>query len=244
MKLPAILRKLFNIFYKRVYIEKIYRNISREKSIQDQIVHDFHKLFYNAAPSEYTWKGISWLGVNILKNPFDLWIFQEIIFNVKPHVIIECGTKYGGCSLYLASLCELIDNGRVLTIDIENQKNKPLHDRIKYFLGSSVSEEIYHQIKSEINDNDRVLVILDSDHRKEHVLKELRLYSTLVTKESYIIVEDTHLNGHPIEPLFGPGPMEAVMEFLEENQDFKIDKTKEKFLMTWNSNGYLKRVPN
>jgi len=244
MKLPAALRKLFNIFYKRVYIDMIYKNISREKSIQDQIVHNFHKLFYKTAAFKGTWKDMRWLGVKLLKNPFDLWIFQEIIFDVKPDVIIECGTKFGGSALYLASLCDLIERGKIISIDVKDFKNKPSHNRIKYLLGSSVSEETLLQVKKEISNNDKVLVILDSDHRKEHVLNELRNYGPLVSKDSYVIVEDTHLNGHPIDPLFGPGPMEAVIEFLKETQDFVIDKSKEKFYMTWNPNGYLKKIKN
>ncbi|MFW9773022.1 MAG: CmcI family methyltransferase [Candidatus Heimdallarchaeota archaeon] len=220
----------------------IYKNVSREKSIQDQIVHNFHRLFYNTAAFKGTWKDMEWLGVKLLKNPFDLWIFQEIIFDVKPDIIIESGTKFGGSALYLASICDLIGKGRILSIDVEDYKNKPVHGRIKYLLGSSVSEEILLQVKSEISSNDKVLVILDSDHRELHVLTELRSYSPLVSKDSYIIVEDTHLNGHPIDPLFGPGPMEAVIEFLKGNQDFIIDKSKEKLYMTWNPNGYLKKI--
>lgn len=242
MKLPASLRKLLNIFYQNIYINMIYKKLSGNKGFKDDITNNFHKLFYNAYAVEGTWKDMKWLGVKILKNPFDLWIFQEIIFRLKPDVIIECGTKYGGSALYFASLCDLLNNGKIITIDIKDHKNKPQHKRIKYLLGSSVSEEIISKVKENISENDKVLVILDSDHRKEHVLKELKAYNLLVTKGSYLIVEDTHLNGHPIDPLFGPGPMEAVNEFLKENQNFKIDLTKEKFYMTWNPRGYLKKI--
>ena len=242
MKLPASLRKLLNIFYQNIYINIIYKNLSGNQGFKDDITNNFHKLFYNAYAVAGTWKDMKWLGVKILKNPFDLWIFQEIISRLKPDVIIECGTKYGGSALYLASLCDLVNNGKIITIDIEDQKDKPQHKRIKYLLGSSVSEEIISKVKENISENDKVLVILDSDHRKEHVLKELKAYNILVTKGSYLIVEDTHLNGHPIDPLFGPGPMDAVNEFLKENQKFKIDLTKEKFYMTWNPRGYLKKI--
>ena len=98
------------------------------------------------------------------------------------------------------------------------------------------------QVGKLISDKDKVMVILDSDHHKEHVLNELRIYGKFVTKESYIIVEDTNINGHPVYPDFGPGPMEAVEEFLRENKNFVIDKTREKFYLTFNPRGYLKKI--
>ena len=242
MKKPAALRKFLNIFYQRIFLNIVYKNLMRRKDFREDIINKFHMLFYRARLEGGTWKNMYWLGIHILKNPLDLWIFQEIIFNLKPDVIIETGTKYGGSALYLASLCDLINNGRIITIDIEDQKGKPVHNRMEYLLGSSTSELISDQVKKQIKNNEKVLVILDSDHSKEHVLNELRIYSSLVSKGSYIIVEDTHLNGNPIDPLFGPGPMEAVHEFLKENKNFEIDYTKEKFYMTWNRNGYLKRI--
>lgn len=171
----------------------------------------------------------------------DLWIYQEIIFEVKPNIIIECGTAKGGSALFLVFVCDLVDNGRVITIDIEDRRERPRHSRIKYLLGSSVLEEIVGQVRKLISDKDKVMVILDSDHHKEHVLNELRIYSKLVTKGSYIIVEDTNINGHPVAHDFGPGPMEAVEEFLKENTNFVIDKSREKFYLTFNPRGYLKK---
>ncbi len=86
------------------------------------------------------------------------------------------------------------------------------------------------------------MAILDSDHHKEHVLRELEIYSKFVTRESYIIVEDTNINGHPVRSKFGPGPMEAVKEFLKMNDDFIIDRSREKFYLTFNPDGYLKKM--
>lgn len=209
-----------------------------EKSIVDQ----FHELYYDSRVFGKTWGNTFWLGIPTLKCPLDLWIYQEIIFEVKPDVIIECGTAAGGSALFLASMCDLVGNGRVITIDIEDIKGRPEHKRIKYLLGSSTSKEIVEKVKNLIKDEIKVMVILDSDHHEEHVLNELRIYSNFVTKGSYLIVEDTNINGHPVAPDFGPGPMEAVKKFLRENKSFVIDETKEKFYLTFNPKGYLKRI--
>jgi cephalosporin hydroxylase len=84
-----------------------------------------------------------------------------------------------------------------------------------------------------------VLVVLDSDHKRDHVLDEMRAYNALVTPGSYMIIEDSNVNGHPVWPRHGPGPMEAIAEFMQENSEFVIDKKAEKFLFTFNPNGYL-----
>lgn len=236
-KLLQLLKKevkvLRSLIYHRVYIAP-----KLEKSIVDQ----FHKLYYDFCMFGKTWSNTFWFGIPTQKCPLDLWIYQEIIYEVKPDVIIECGTANGGSALFLASMCDLVNDGVIITIDIEDREGKPQHKKIKYLLGSSTSEEIVKQVEKLISDKDKVMVILDSDHHKEHVLNELRIYSKFVTKGSYIIVEDTNINGHPVRPDFGPGPMEAVEEFLKENNNFVIDKSREKFYLTFNPRGYLKRI--
>jgi len=144
--------------------------------------------------------------------------------------------------LFLASMCDLVNNGKVITIDIEDRKDRPQHERIVYLLGSSISKEIVSQVKGLISDKDKVMVILDSDHHKEHVLNEIRIYHKLLTKGNYLIVEDTNINNHPVYPEFGPGPMEAVEEFLKENREFVADKNREKFYLTFNPKGYLIKI--
>jgi len=219
----------------------IYHRIYIAPNLEKDTIDQFHKLYYDSHIFGKTYASTFWLGVQALKCPLDLWIYQEIIFEITPDVIIECGTAYGGGTLFLASMCDLVNNGTVVTIDIKNRESRPQHKRIKYLLGSSTSEEIAGQVGELISSKDKVMVILDSDHRKEHVLKELRIYGKFVTKGSYIIVEDTNVNGHPVRPSFGPGPMEGVEEFLKENKNFVIDKEREKFLMTFNPRGYLKK---
>lgn len=204
------------------------------------VVNSFTKLYYHSRPR--IWNNTFWFGVPIGKCPPDLWIYQEIMFETRPDVIIECGTGIGGSALYLAQHCDLMGNGRIITIDIAEQPNRPDHERITYITGSSIAPQTLQRIKELIISTDKVLVILDSDHSKNHVLQELNSYSELVTLGSYIIVEDTIIGGHPVKPHRKPGPMEAVKEFIKTNENFIIDKSREKFYLTFNRNGYLKKV--
>ena len=220
----------------------VYSRIYISPTAEKNIVTKFHKLYFDSHRFGKTWGNTFWLGALAKKCPLDLWIYQEIIFEIKPDLIIECGTAEGGGALFLASMCDLIKKGRVVSIDIRDATGLPKHARIKYLVGSSVSEEVVKEVKKMIGKNEKVLVILDSNHTKQHVLKELEIYNKLVTKGSYLIVEDTQLNGHPVMPNYGPGPMEAVQEFLKSNKEFIIDKGREKLYMTWNPNGYLKKV--
>lgn len=226
-------KTVLNLLYHRIYINP---------KLEDDIVNRFHKLYYDSNKFGGSWGNTFWLGVRTVKCPLDLWIYQELIFDSRPDFIIETGTADGGSALFLASMCDLVGNGKVITIDVEAKESRPRHDRITYLLGSSTADEIVDQVRKTVNYNKRVMVVLDSDHSKDHVLKELRIYSPLVSRGSYIIVEDTNINGHPIYPEYGPGPMEAVDEFLKDNTNFFVDKEKEKFFLTFNPNGFLRRV--
>ena len=218
------LRVLRNLLRNRIYISPQTRR---------DIVDSFHKLYYESAKFDSTWYDTTWRGVPVLKCPLDLWIYQEIIHEKKPDIIIETGTFKGGSALYMADICDAVGNGRIITIDIDKKKERPYHRRIEYMLGSST------EIKLDIPSGLKVMVVLDSDHSKEHVANELYIYSKLVTKGQYLIVEDTNINGHPVLPEFGEGPMEALDEFLKVNKDFELDKSREKFLLTFNPRGFL-----
>jgi cephalosporin hydroxylase len=206
-------------------------------------VDEFHKLFYETAYSGRDgWSHPRWMGVEALKCPFDLWIYQEILHELKPDVIVETGTARGGSALFLASVLDLLKTGQILSIDIVRRPEWPTHPRVTYLTGSSTSPEILAEVQRRLAGASRVLVILDSDHKKDHVLEELRLYSPLVTKGSYVIVEDTNVNGRPVFPGFGPGPGEAVDEFLATNKSFVRDPSRERFFVTFNPGGYLHRI--
>lgn len=206
------------------------------------ITNRFHGLYYYTRKK--TWQNTFWLGTPLLKCPLDLWTYQEIIFELKPDVIIECGTNQGGGALFFSSVCDLVSKGRILSIDIEENEKRPKHERITYLVGSSTSDAIVKKVRDFISEGEKVMVVLDSDHSMEHVLKEMRIYSEFVTLGSYLIIEDSNVNGHPVFYKHGPGPMEALKVFLSENEAFEIDKTREEFHLSFNPNGYLKRIKN
>ena len=225
------------------YESKLLQRIIRTRAFikpktQKDIITQFHKLYYSSALIGGTHKNTFFLGIPTRKCPLDMWLYQEIIYINKPDIIIECGTSHGGSALYLASICELVNHGEVITVDIENLPRAP-HKRIKYLLGSSTAPEVVNKIKEMITSKKKVMVILDSNHSQRHVFKELEIYNKFVTEGQYLIVEDTNINGHPVFPEHGPGPMEALDEFLKNNNDFTIDEIGSKFLLTFNPRGYL-----
>ena len=208
------------------------------------IVERFHNLYYEQ--SRQTWQNTYWMGTRVMKAPSDLWVYQEIIHETKPDLVLETGTALGGSALYLANLFDVVGKGRVVTVDLEEREGNPVpsHGRIRYLYGSSVEPRILEQTREAASGAKTVLVILDSDHSKDHVLDELRAYAPLVSEGSYLIVEDSNVGGHPTYPEFGPGPMEAIEEFLamEAGRPFEVDRSREKFYLTFNPKGYLRRL--
>lgn len=204
------------------------------------ITNRFHKLYYYRRAQ--TWRNTRWLGTDVLKCPLDLWIYQELLHEVQPDWIIETGTAFGGSASYLATLCDVLGRGQVLTIDPLHRDGRPQHPRIRYLRGLSTDGEILAQVTSAISGARAVLVLLDSDHSYENVLAELRAYSGFVTPGSYCVVEDGNVGGHPVAREFGAGPLEAVRTFLAETDAFEVDRAREKFYLTFNPSGYLRRV--
>jgi cephalosporin hydroxylase len=207
--------------------------------ISGYLQKEFHRLWYGIALGG----GMvaHWRGARAYKCPMDLWVYQEIIVETKPDIIIECGTHSGGSALFMADVCALINHGSIITIDMNPQRNVPDHPRIRYIAGSSVDAGLVATLRTYIKTDQRVMVILDSDHHYDHVLAELNAYHTMVSPGHYLIVEDTNFNGHPILPSHGPGPMEAVGTFLREHPEFEVDHHRERFLLTSNPLGYLRR---
>jgi cephalosporin hydroxylase len=187
------------------------------------------------------WTEATWLGAQALKNPLDLWIYQEIVVETRPQLIVETGTYRGGSALYLASLCDLMDSGEVLSIDIQPvREDYPSHPRVTYLGGrSSTDPEVVDEARERAGGRP-ILVILDSDHSQQHVEAELAVYAPLVPVGSYVIVEDSNIG--KIRKDLMPGPLEAIETFLARTDEFVVDREREKFLITFNPSGYLRRV--
>ena len=207
-----------------------------------EVVRQFHELYYRRWTEQNADTiNLSWFGHELLKCPLDLWVYQELLVRTRPDFVIETGSYCGGSALYFAMLFDQLDHGHVITIDNAAKPNRPEHSRISYINGSSTEPEIVKRVCEEVGDR-RAMAVLDSDHHAAHVYEELIAYSPLVQVGDYLIVEDTNVNGHPVNPEFGPGPMEAVDKFLSENVQFEIDRRCERFLMTLYPRGYLKRI--
>lgn len=206
--------------------------------------------------SQYSYN-FSWMGRPIIQYPQDMIAMQEIIWEIKPDLIIETGIAHGGSLIYYASLLELIGKGEVLGIDIDIREHNrreieahPMFKRIKMIQGSAIDEQLVEQVKEVVKGKQTVLVVLDSNHTEDHVLKELQLYSPFVTPGSYIVVFDTIVEDLP-EGYFkekrpwgiGNNPKTAVWKFLKQNDKFEIDAAIDnKLLISVAPDGYLKRI--
>jgi cephalosporin hydroxylase len=198
----------------------------------------------------------TWLGRPIIKYPDDIVVMQEVLNKVKPDLVIETGIAHGGSVIFTASILKMIGkkNFKVIGIDIDIRKHnlKEIKKSI-YFKyldlieGSSIDEKIFKLVKKKIKKNKKVLVILDSDHSFKHVIKELHLYSKLVSKNSYIILPDTYIDFMPKNTFkkwkVGDNTFTALQKFIKNNSSFKIDtEINKKSLISEAIQGYVKRI--
>lgn len=215
------------------------------------------KFVKDTAEKKYSYN-FSWMGRPIIAFPQDMIAMQEIIWEVKPDLIIETGVAHGGSIVFYASLLELIGNdGLVIGIDIDIRKHNrdliedhSMFKRIKLIEGSSVSADVVKQVADIVASKKKIMVCLDSNHTHVHVLEELNLYTPFVTNGSYCVVFDTVVEDMPadydwgIRP-WGKGnnPKTAVWEFLKTHDDFEIDVAiQRKLLISVAPDGFLKRI--
>lgn len=216
--------------------------VDRYWRIVGPVAHRQYARYYD---HDSRWKSATWLGTQCLKLPADLFIYQELLCEIRPALVIETGTYRGGSALFFASVMDLLDCGEVVTVELRPRENLPEHPRIEYVTGSSTDPTVVAHVRARAEAaGGPIMVVLDSYHACDHVLDELDAYADLVGSGSYLIVEDTVNGGHPIKkhPPWGSGPWDALMVWLPKHPEFETDVGREKFVHTLNPNGYLRRV--
>jgi cephalosporin hydroxylase len=209
-----------------------------------RLVERFHRFYYH---TEHTWEINRYLGYPVMQFPSDLWVYQSILYRCMPACIVQTGVSGGGSLLFLANTLDLIQappNALVIGIDIQMRPSvrRLDHPRIRLLEGSSVDPAIIAQVET-LLDGAQGLVSLDSNHSYAHVLQELQLYQRFVSSRCYMVVEDTNVNGHPVFRQHGPGPFEAVQEFLRHAPDFAHDTTVwQANLFSFHQHGWLVRL--
>jgi cephalosporin hydroxylase len=182
---------------------------------------------------------IRYKGIPTWKNVMDLWVYQEIVHETQPEVIVELGCKFGGGTTWLADLMRTVGTGRVVGVDLIAPR-ATLPANACFFQGDSSAAAIVERVHQECRGK-RTMVIADSNHSEEHVLKELRLYSPLVSVGCYFVVEDGIVDAMNWDE-FTPGPRPAVHRFIAENPQFRIDHARERFAVTYNPDSFLQRM--
>jgi cephalosporin hydroxylase len=235
------------------------------------LIESANHFLLESVKNDYSYN-FEWMSRPIIQYPQDMVAIQEIIWKVKPDLVIETGIAHGGSLIFSASLLALLDyceaqqsgemidpakpKRKVIGVDIEIREhnlqaldNHPLRNRIEIFLGSSIDSEIINKIKHRVKKEKSVLVYLDSNHTHDHVLSELSAYADLVTIGSYCVVFDTVIEDLPSDILDGlswgrgNNPKTAVHEFLSTHPEFEIDKSiQDKIQVTVAPDGYLKKV--
>jgi len=193
------------------------------------------------------WKDLHYRGVRTLKNPSDMWNYQEIICSRGIGWVIETGTRHGGSALFFADLLQSQGaEGDVISVDVSHADLQvTAHAHIRLLLGDSASPEVVKAVTGMLPvDRAPLFMILDSDHAKAHVLRELVAWVPLLRSGDYLVVEDTCVNGHPVRADFGPGPWEAVDEYLAANPGVLLhDAAREgKFGFTAAPRGFFVKV--
>lgn len=188
-------------------------------------------------------ENVRWLGVPVWQDVLSLWTIQETIAEIRPSLIIETGTNRGGSALFYASLCDLMGQGSVVTVDIEKMHDLA-HPRIEWLLGSSLASEILSRIAERVGSAEGpVMIILDSDHSQSHVAGELESYSPFVTPGSYLLVQDGIIDALPMFAAGRPGPLPALEQFLVQHPNFEVDEARcQRFIVTHHPRGWLRRM--
>jgi cephalosporin hydroxylase len=202
---------------------------------------DLRLAFIEAVWQNLPWQHTTWLGQRIESAPTDLIAYQEVIASVRPDLIVDIGTHDAGRTLFLASMCDLVGHGRVLCVGPDVDGDLPHHPRIEQLDGDPASNDVVERVHRAVAPGDSAMVVLGRA-RNDQIMRLFELYSPLVSPGSYVIVTDTVVNGNPVWTGFGPGPMEAVKILVQRHGDFFADPDMERYSLTFNPGGFLKRI--
>ena len=232
------------------------KNKSITLGLDKKVFEQSKDLIYNLDQYDYSYLW-TWMGIPIIQLPADIMATQEVIWKTKPDIIIETGVARGGSVLFMASILEMMGNGQVIGVDIDIRKHNresieahPMSKRVTLIEGGSVDDSILKQVRANIPDGARVMVVLDSDHSRDHVLEECRAYGPMVTKDCYMVVADT-LVGHLDEKeapqnrsqvwYKGNDPLTALQDYMLESDRFEIDlEINGKLVLSSSPGGYLR----
>jgi cephalosporin hydroxylase len=205
------------------------------------VPEDLASAFTEAVWRSVPWDHTTWLGRRINTAPTDLLAYQEIIATVRPDWIVEVGSVDTGRSLFLATICDLVGHGEVVSVDDREVDDRPEHPRLRPLIGAPDDDAVVAQVRDLVGTG-TALVVLGACAKRITTARQFERYAPLVPVGSYVVVADTIVNGHPVWPAFGPGPAEAVKQVLTEHGEFVADPAMTKYSLTFNPGGFLQRV--
>lgn len=219
----------------------VRRALSVYRASAGRVVNRLFQMDLMAKTNNYD--DVTWLGYPVWQNVLDLWTIQEAISEVRPELLIECGTNRAGAAMFYASLLDLLGNGQIVTIDVQKMHNRE-HPRVTQLLGSSTSRQVAERVRRIVDSVEGpVMAILDSDHSQRHVADELEVYAPVVTPGSLLLVQDGIIDELPTGRPHRPGPRPAIRDFLAAHPEYRRDeRLGNRFLITHHPEGWLRRL--